>query len=142
MLDLSDLPLLNAVLNATSAILLLLGHREIKRGNIKRHKRFMISVFVTSAAFLVSYLTYHYNHGSQPFRGVGLIRLVYFAILISHTVGAAAVVPLSIVTLRRGLRREDANHVKLAKWTYPVWLYVSATGVIIYLMLYRLFPGG
>jgi uncharacterized membrane protein YozB (DUF420 family) len=142
MFSFSELPLLNALLNGTSAILLVLGHRQMKLGNIERHKRLMIGVFVTSGAFLLSYIVYHYVHGSQPFQANGFIRVVYFTILISHTIGAVAIVPLALITLKRGLRRDDRRHAAIAKWTYPVWLYVSATGVIIYLMLYQLYPGG
>ncbi|MCI0563140.1 MAG: DUF420 domain-containing protein [Nitrososphaera sp.] len=141
-MSLSELPLLNALLNSTSAILLYLGHRQMKKGNIALHKRFMIAVFVTSGLFLTSYLIYHYNHGSQPFQGEGIVRYVYFTILLSHTVLAAAIVPLALVTLKRGLKREDSKHSRIAKWTYPIWLYVSVTGVIIYLMLYQLYPAG
>ena len=140
MLSFSELPLLNALLNGTSAILLVLGHRQMILGNIAGHKKLMISVFVTSGAFLLSYLVYHSVHGSQPFQGVGFIRVVYFTILISHTICAAAIVPLSIITLKRGLKRDDQRHAAVARWTYPIWLYVSVTGVIIYLMLYQLYP--
>ncbi|HEY4612333.1 MAG TPA: DUF420 domain-containing protein [Bacteroidota bacterium] len=139
---LSDLPFLNALLNTTSAILLLFGHQQIKQGNIQVHRKLMIAVFVVSCLFLISYLTYHYWHGSQPFQGQGTVRYLYFAILLSHTVLAATIVPLAIMTLRYGLKREDAKHRRIAKWTYPIWLYVSVTGVVIYLMLYQLFPTG
>lgn len=142
MFSISDLPLVNAILNATSAVLLMLGHYQMKQGNIQNHKRLMISVFVISTLFLSSYLTYHYFHGSQPFLAKGPIRMVYFTILITHTIGATSIVPLSIVTLWRGLRRDDHRHAAIAKWTYPIWLYVSATGVIVYLMLYQLYPNG
>ncbi len=142
MFSFSDLPLLNALLNSTSAVLLVLGHRQMRKGNIQAHKKFMIAVFIVSALFLISYLVYHYTHGSQRFQGGGPIRLIYFTILISHTVCAAAIVPLAILTLRRGLKRDDEKHVRIAKWTYPIWLYVSITGVIIYLMLYKLYPSG
>jgi putative membrane protein len=137
----SDLPTLNAILNSTSAILLLIGHRFMKQGNITAHKRAMIGVFVVSAMFLTSYLVYHYGHGSQPFKGEGIVRPIYFAILISHTILATAIVPLAIITLVRGLKGRYESHKRIARWTYPIWLYVSATGVIIYLMLYHLFTG-
>lgn len=138
----ADLPLLNAVLNTTSAILLLIGHRHIKHGNSRLHKKFMIAAFITSSLFLVSYLVYHYVHGAQYFQGRGWIRPIYFVILGTHTILAAAIVPLVIITLRRGLRNDVLRHKRIAKWTYPIWLYVSVTGVVIYLMLYQLFPGG
>lgn len=135
----ADLPLLNALLNSTSAVLLVLGHRFMKQGNISAHRKTMIGVFVVSTLFLCSYLTYHFQHGSQAFQGEGWIRPVYFAILLSHTLLAAAIVPMAILTLKRGLKREDSHHKWIARWTYPVWLYVSITGVVIYLMLYRIF---
>jgi uncharacterized membrane protein YozB (DUF420 family) len=138
----SDLPLLNAFLNSTSAILLFLGHQSIKNGRQNSHRRFMIAAFVVSSLFLVSYLVYHYVHGSQHFQGQGLVRPVYFLILGTHTTLAAAIVPLVIITLRRGLKGDFDRHRRIAKWTYPIWLYVSVTGVIIYLMLYQLFPAG
>ena len=100
----------------------------------------MIAAFAVSALFLISYLTYHAYHGTTKFLGEGWIRPVYFTILTSHTILAAAIVPLAIITLRRGLRDEIDKHVKLARWTYPIWLYVSVTGVIVYLMLYHLYP--
>lgn len=99
----------------------------------------MIAVFVVSGLFLLSYLIYHYGHGSQPFRGEGIVRPIYFSILLSHTILAAAIVPLAIMTLTRGLAGKYDLHKRIARWTYPIWLYVSATGVIIYLMLYHLF---
>ena len=139
MFSISDLPLLNAILNSTSAVLLLAGHAMMKRGRIKEHKLLMISTFVVSILFLASYLSYHAVHGSEPFRGTGWTRPLYFTILTSHSILAACIVPLSIITLARGLRRKDALHRAIAKWTYPIWLYVSITGVLIYLMLYRLF---
>ncbi len=139
MLSVSDLPLVNALLNSTSAILLFLGHRFMKQGRIQAHRSCMISVFVVSGLFLTSYLVYHYQHGSEPFQGQGWVRPVYFAILFTHTVLATAIVPMALITLRRGLKRMDNLHRKIARWTYPVWLYVSVTGVVIYLMLYQWF---
>ncbi|MBI1805835.1 MAG: DUF420 domain-containing protein [Ignavibacteria bacterium] len=133
------LPTLNALLNATSAILLVTGHHFIKRGNKVAHKKCMIATFSVSTLFLISYLTYHYHHGTTRFMGEGFIRPVYFTILISHTILAAAIVPFAIITLRRGLRDQIEKHVKIARWTYPIWLYVSSTGVIVYLMLYHLY---
>jgi len=135
----TDLPTLNAVLNATAAILLVFGFRQIRQGRIEAHRRFMLGAFATSAAFLVSYVIYHARVGSQPFPGTGVVRLVYFSILVPHVVLAAAVLPLALVTLRRGLRRNDAAHRRIARITLPVWLFVSVTGVIVYLMLYQLY---
>jgi uncharacterized membrane protein YozB (DUF420 family) len=137
-MTISDLPALNATLNATAAVLLVTGWRLIKRGRIAQHRACMLAAFCTSALFLVSYVIYHANAGSRPFGGQGPIRLVYFAILISHIVLAAAILPLSIVTLRRGWTAQYDRHVRIARWTLPIWLYVSVTGVIVYLMLYQL----
>jgi uncharacterized membrane protein YozB (DUF420 family) len=135
---LSDLPTLNAILNGSAAVLLAIGWFQIKRGHVARHRACMLAAFSTSVLFLVSYVIYHANVGSRPFTGVGPIRLVYFAILISHVLLAAAILPLSIVTLRHGLRARYDRHVPIARWTLPIWLYVSVTGVVVYLMLYRL----
>ncbi len=139
MITLSDLPGVNAMLNATAAILLLIGRNYIRKGDRVKHRRCMLSAFGVSALFLVSYLVYHYQHGSQPFQGSGWVRPVYVTILLSHTVLAAGLAPLVILTLRRALRKEYGLHKRLARWTYPIWLYVSITGVVIYLMLYRFF---
>jgi uncharacterized membrane protein YozB (DUF420 family) len=136
-MSLSDLPSLNAALNATSAVLLVTAWFFIKNRRIDAHRRCMISAFVVSALFLVSYVIYHAQIGSKPFPGTGAIRVVYFAILIPHVILAALVLPLAVITLRRGLRRDDARHRRLAKITLPIWLFVSVTGVIVYLMLYR-----
>ena len=140
MLALADLPVLNAVLNAISAILLSAGYRFIRRRQITAHKRCMLAACATSALFLVSYLTYHYYVGSMPFRGQGWVRPLYFTILISHTILAATIVPLAIVTLLRAWKADFVRHARLARWTWPIWMYVSVTGVIIYVMLYQLFP--
>ena len=137
MIDL--LPTINALLNTTSAILLVTGHRLIQRGRRESHRKFMIAAFAVSSLFLVSYLTYHYYHGTTRFLGEGWIRPVYFTLLTSHTILAAAVVPLVIVSLRRGLKDEIVRHRAIARWTYPIWLYVSVTGVIVYVMLYHLY---
>jgi uncharacterized membrane protein YozB (DUF420 family) len=137
-LSLSDLPALNATLNAIAATLLTIGWLLIKRGRIAQHRACMLAAFSTSALFLVSYVIYHANVGSRPFAGQGPVRFVYFVILISHIILAAAILPLSIVTLRRGLTAQYDRHVRIARWTLPIWLYVSVTGVIVYLMLYRL----
>ena len=139
MISLSALPALNAALNGVSACLLSVGFLCIRRKQVTAHKTCMISAFVTSTIFLVSYLTYHYHVGSVPFRGQGWVRPVYFAILISHSVLAAATVPLVLVTLSRALRGRFDRHARIARWTLPVWLYVSVTGVIVYWMLYHLF---
>ena len=139
MIELSDLPALNAILNGTSAILLTTGYVLIRRGHRVVHKRCMLAALVTSAAFLTSYLIYHANTGSRPFPGHGAIRLVYFAILITHVILAATIVPLALVTTSRALRDQYERHVKIARWTLPLWLYVSVTGVVIYLMLYKIY---
>lgn len=134
----ADLPTLNAALNATSGLLLMLGWRAIRARRIDVHRRFMLAAFTSSVLFLVSYVVYHAQAGSRPFSGHGPLRIVYFVILITHVLLAAGIVPLALVTLRRGLRREDARHRRLARWTWPLWMYVSVTGVIIYVMLYHL----
>ena len=133
------LPAVNACLNAASAILLLAGRRKARAGKRIAHKRLMISAFAVSSLFLVSYITYHAFHGTTRFPGSGFIRPVYFAILGSHTLLAAAVVPLVLISLARGLKDRIPAHRNIARIAYPVWLYVSVTGVIIYIMLYRLF---
>jgi uncharacterized membrane protein YozB (DUF420 family) len=134
--DVQSLPALNASLNATAGVLLLLGYYYIRSGRIAAHRACMIAAFVTSALFLISYVVYHAQVGSKPFPGTGLVRTIYFAILIPHVILAAAVLPLAIVTLSRGLRRDDARHRRIARWTLPIWLFVSVTGVLVYLMLY------
>ncbi len=137
-LPISLLPSLNAGLNATSAFLLILGFVMIRQGAWTGHALCMCGAMGTSALFLVSYLVYHYFHGATPFPGQGWIRPVYFTILISHTILAVTVVPLAIVTLIHALRSQFDRHMKIARITFPVWLYVSFTGVLIYWMLYRL----
>ena len=132
----TDLPHLNAALNATAAVLLTTGWFLIKSRRIEAHRRCMIAAFVTSTLFLISYVTYHAQVGSKPFPGTGIVRTIYFSILIPHVLLAAAVLPLAIVTLRRGLRRDDARHRRLARVTLPIWLFVSVTGVVVYGMLY------
>jgi uncharacterized membrane protein YozB (DUF420 family) len=136
-ISLADFPLLNASLNATSAILLTTGYILIRRGDVRRHKAAMISACVVSTLFLISYVIYHANAGSKPFPHHGPIRAVYFTILITHVILAAAIVPLALVTLVRGLRARFDAHVRIAQWTLPIWLYVSVSGVVVYLMLYR-----
>lgn len=135
----SDLPALNATLNGTAAVLLGIGWTLIRRGRIAQHRAVMIAAFCTSVLFLISYLTYHAQIGSKPFQGQGGIRIVYFTILLTHTVLAVAIVPLVLITLSRGLKRNDARHRAIARWTLPLWMYVSITGVIVYLMLYRIY---
>ena len=139
MIDLADLPAVNATLNGTSAIFLLSGYLFIRRGRPDLHKRCMLGALAASALFLTSYVIYHANTGSRPFDGQGAVRLVYFAILITHVVLAAVILPLALVTATRGLRSQFGRHVRIARWTLPIWLYVSVTGVVIYLMLYQLY---
>jgi len=135
----SSLPHLNAALNATATVLLVTGWLLIKRRRIQQHRAVMIAAVITSAAFLTSYVIYHANAGSKPFPGTGAIRTVYFAILIPHVILAAVSLPPILITFIRGLRRDDQRHRRIARWTLPVWLYVSVTGVIVYVMLYRLY---
>lgn len=132
----ADLPALNATLNAVAAGWLVLGYVLIRRGRRRAHRAAMLAACATSALFLASYLVYHSQAGSRPFTGQGWIRPVYFTILVSHIVLAAAVLPLALVTLVRGLRARYDHHRRLARITLPVWLYVSVTGVVVYLMLY------
>src|SRR6266404_1770046 len=137
-MSLHSLPTLNAALNATSAVLLFLGYRFIRRREIAAHRACMLAAFGVSTVFLISYLTYHYQVGSVRFPGTGPIRVVYFTILISHTALAALVPVLAIVTLSRALRGRFDRHRRVARWTWPIWMYVSVTGVIVYWMLYHL----
>lgn len=132
------LPGVNATLNATCAILLLAGYLCIRRRNVATHAACMGAAFVVSILFLISYLTYHFLHGSTRFQGTGWIRPVYFAILISHTMLAVAIVPLALRTLFLAVRNRLVEHTRLARWTLPLWLYVSVTGVVVYLMLYQI----
>lgn len=140
MLTLTTLPLLNALLNGTSALLLSCGYIAIRRRQERVHKACMVTACLVSLLFLVSYLIYHYHVGSKPFTGQGTIRLVYFTILISHTVLALVIVPLVLLTLSRAWQGQWSRHSRVARWTFPLWLYVSVTGVVIYLMLYQLYP--
>lgn len=135
-----DLPLLNSVLNGTCAILLIIARSMIKQNKRDEHKKLMIAAFTVSCIFLISYLIYHYQVGSVGFKGEGWSRPFYFTILISHTILAAAVPVLAILSLRRGLKSQFALHRKISRYTYPIWLYVSVTGVMIYLMLYHIWP--
>lgn len=132
----SDLPALNAVLNSFSVAFLLLGYVMIRRGKVSWHRGFMITAFLTSCLFLASYLFYHYHAGVKHYSGTGVIRTVYLSILGSHTILAAVIPFLAILTLYRGLSARYDRHKRIARWTLPLWLYVSATGVVIYLMLY------
>ena len=136
-----DLPAVNATLNAISAILLVIGYVLIRRRRIQQHRKVMIAAFATSTLFLIGYVIYHANVGSRPFTAQGPVRTLYFFILISHVVLAAFVPPMALITLIRGLRQRFDKHARLARWTLPIWLYVSVTGVIVYLMLYQLYPG-
>jgi uncharacterized membrane protein YozB (DUF420 family) len=138
-LSIGLLPHLNATLNATSAVFLISGYLLIRRGRETAHKRCMIAALVCSVAFLTSYVVYHLHAGSRPFEGTGAIRAIYFVILITHVVLAAVILPLVIMTATRGLRSQFDRHVRIARWTLPLWLYVSVTGVIVYLMLYQLY---
>jgi uncharacterized membrane protein YozB (DUF420 family) len=130
---------LNATLNGTSGILLAGGYAAIRGGKVEAHKRFMISAFVVSCAFLVSYLVYHYRVGHVPFQGQGWIRPVYFVLLLTHTVLAIVIVPMILVTLRRAWLKRFDRHKIIARWTLPLWFYVSVTGVIVYLMVYQIY---
>ena len=134
----SDLPALNALLNTTCAVLLVVGYRLVRAGRREAHRRVMVAALVTSTLFLASYLLYHAQVGSVRFTGQGWIHTVYFAVLISHTVLAAAILPLVLVTLGRAVRGRFDAHRRLARYTLPLWLYVSVTGVVVYVMLYRL----
>jgi len=132
-------PVIDASLNGTSAVLLLIGRSFIKHGRMAAHRAVMIAALVSSSIFLTSYLYYHWHVGSVHFQGQGWSRPVYFSILISHTILAAAIVPMIIITLSRALRERFDRHRAIARWTYPLWMYVSVTGVIVYFMLYHLF---
>ena len=138
-------PAINATLNGASAILLLTGRRLIAQRKIQQHRAVMISAVITSSLFLVCYLTYHallqiYAHGAiTRFQGTGLSRPIYFSILLSHTILAVVTVPLVLITLNRGLKARFDKHRAIARWTFPIWLYVSVTGVVIYFMLYQWF---
>ncbi len=132
-----DLPAVNATLNALSGVLLLAGYLLIRARRIEPHRRCMLAAFATSSLFLVCYLVYHYEVGSVPFTRQGIVRPIYFSILITHVILAAAVLPLALVTLSRGLQARYARHRAIARWTLPVWLYVSVTGVLVYVLLYQ-----
>lgn len=142
MIPTENLPAVNAVLNGTAAVLLTAGYVLIRRGRVTAHKSCMLAALGVSALFLVSYLYYHAHEGTTAFTGQGWIRPVYFTLLGSHTVLAAAVVPLALTTAGFALRSSFARHARIARWTFPIWLYVSVTGVVIYLVLYHLYPAG
>ena len=137
-MSVTDLPALNASLNGLSFLLLVTGYVFIRRGERQNHRRCMIAALIVSGLFLTSYVIYHAQVGSVPFRGTGWIRTVYFAVLIPHVILAAAIVPPVIITASRGLSAKYDKHRRIARWTLPLWLYVSVTGVIVYLMLYQL----
>ena len=138
MLDVADLPGVNATLNAISALLLSIGYVSIRTGRVARHRACMLAACATSTLFLASYVVYHFNVGSVAFTGQGPARAVYFTVLISHVVLAALILPLALVTLLRALRERFTAHAAIARWTLPIWLYVSVTGVAVYWMLYRM----
>jgi len=140
LLGVHDLPKVNATLNATATVLLLIAYSFIRQRKIEAHRRTMLTAFAVSCVFLVCYLVYHYNVGSVKFDKPGWVRTVYLMILFTHTVLAATVPFLAIITLRRGLKRDDARHRKIARWTFPIWLYVSVTGVVVYVLLYQVRP--
>ena len=139
-MDVHNLPALNATLNATAAVLLIWAYVLIRKKRIEQHRKVMLAAFGVSVAFLISYLAYHFQVGSKRFPGAGGVRTLYLSILATHTVLAAAVPFLAIVTLRRGLARNDAMHRRIARWTLPIWLYVSVTGVVVYILLYHVIP--
>jgi len=140
------LPHVNALLNTTSGLFLIAGYIFIRRRRVNAHRSSMLAAFIASTVFLVSYvlyhslLAYHLGQGPTKFKGEGIIRPIYFGVLITHTILAVAVVPFILITLFRGLRRQDEQHRRIARWTFPVWLYVSVTGVIVYLLLYQIYP--
>ena len=134
-----DLPTLNATLNAISAVLLSIGYFFILRKDRRRHKACMLAAFAMSILFLISYVVYHAQVGSRPFPGTGAMRAIYFIVLIPHVILAATIVPLALITLSRGLANRVDPHRRIARWTLPIWLYVSVTGVMVYLMLYELY---
>ncbi len=140
MISISDLPAVNAILNGTSALFLLSGFFAIRKRRVALHRACMISAVAVSILFLTSYLIYHYHAGTTRFTAQGWVRPVYFSVLLSHTVLAMAIVPLVIVTLYRAVKKDFVRHRRIARVTLPVWLYVSVTGIIVYLMLYQLYP--
>ena len=137
-MEITDLPALNALLNLTSAVLVVAGVYSIRRGRIATHRTLMVGALAVSSLFLTSYLVYHYFVGSVRFGGSGWTRTIYLSILLSHTVLAAVILPLVIRTVYLAARERFDEHRRIARWTYPVWIYVSVTGVIVYWMLYRM----
>ena len=138
MFDYTVLPAVNATLNAIATVCLATGWIFIRRRDQRRHRLAMLSAFAVSTLFLLSYVVYHANVGSVPFQGQGTIRVIYFVILITHIILAALILPLALMTLSRALSQRFDRHRRIARWTLPIWLYVSVTGVVIYLMLYRM----
>ena len=136
----SYLPHINACLNGTSALLLFSGYSFIRSGNVAAHRTCQVSALAVSILFLASYLTYHYHHGATRFQGTGLARPIYFTVLTSHTILAMVIVPLVVLTFYRAFRQDFTRHRRIARITLPLWLYVSITGVIVYLMLYQIYP--
>jgi putative membrane protein len=140
LISVGDLPALNATLNGTSALLLVAGYIAIRRRRRSIHRALMLSAVGTSILFLASYLYYHYQAGTTRFSGEGLARLTYFVVLTSHTILAMLIVPLVVITLYLAVRERFPRHRRIARWTFPLWLYVSVTGIVVYAMLYHLFP--
>jgi uncharacterized membrane protein YozB (DUF420 family) len=138
-IDYSQLPALNASLNALATVFLIVGYVFIRRRDMRRHRACMLTALVASALFLTSYLVYHAEVGSVPFKGQGTIRVLYLAILLTHIVLAAIILPLALITVSRAFTRRFDRHRRIARWTLPLWLYVSVTGVVIYLMVYRMY---
>jgi uncharacterized membrane protein YozB (DUF420 family) len=138
MIEIADLPAVNASLNALATVLLATGWVLISQGKVEQHRRCMLAAFATSSLFLASYLVYHFNVGSIAFTGQGPLRILYFTILISHIVLAIVILPMALITLARALRTQFDAHRRIARWTLPLWLYVSITGVIVYIMLYQM----
>ena len=136
-MSIHDLPAVNASLNALSAVLLLTGYVLIRQRRIETHRKVMIAAFITSSIFLVCYVVYHAQVGSVRFTRQGFVRPLYYTILVTHVTLAAAVVPLALITLSRGLKARYARHRAIARWTFPIWLYVSVTGVLVYVLLYQ-----
>jgi uncharacterized membrane protein YozB (DUF420 family) len=142
MIDYYSLAPLNSILNAIAAVLLTAGFIFIRKRWVRAHRACMLSAFAVSTAFFISYLTYHYHVGDVRFQGHGIVRPIYFTILVTHIVLATAIVPLVLITLRRALRGNFERHRRIARWTWPIWMYVSITGVVVYLMCYRMYPPG
>lgn len=136
-MSIHDLPAVNATLNALSGVLLLIGYGLIRARRVPQHRRCMIAAFTTSSLFLICYIVYHAQVGSVRFTRQGAVRPIYFTILISHVTLAVTVLPLAILTLSRGLKNRIPQHRRLARWTLPIWMYVSVTGVLVYVLLYQ-----